>query len=218
MLSVTAPIKKHPRPIRILCVDDHPLVRDGIARKIDRESDMEVVGTASTGEEAIELFRRHRPDIVLMDLQLPGMSGTQAIHEIRQIDPEARIVVLTVYSGDEDIYRAIQAGAASYLLKDTLANDLVAIVRQVSRGERPIPTAVADRLASRVGQAGLSTREIEVLELIATGKRNKEIADALGITQETVQTHIKRLFQKLHVNDRTAAVTVALSRGIVHIK
>jgi DNA-binding NarL/FixJ family response regulator len=203
--------------IRILCVDDHPLVREGIARKIDRQPDMKVIGTASTGAEAIELFQRHRPDVVLMDLQLPGMRGIQAIEAIRREDSEARIVVLTMYSGDEDIFRAIQAGAASYLLKDTLSSDLVSIVRRVYRGERPIPPAVASRLAKRAGRPGLSTREVEVVELLAEGKRNKEIADVLGITRETVQTHIKRLFVKLNVNDRTAAVTVALSRGIVHI-
>jgi two-component system, NarL family, response regulator len=201
--------------IRILCVDDHPLVREGIARKIDRQPDMKVVGTASTGEEAVELFARHRPDIVLMDLQLPGMQGTQAIEQIRQRDPEARIIVLTMYGGDEDIFRAIHAGAASYLLKDTLSNDLISIVRQVYAGDRPIPSVIAERLASRIG---LSPREVDVLELIAEGQRNKEIAHTLGITQETVQTHIKRLFVKLNVSDRTAAVTVALSRGIVHIK
>jgi two-component system NarL family response regulator len=176
---------------------------------------MKVIGTASTGEEAVELFSRHRPDVVLMDLQLPGMRGTQAIEQIRLQDPGARIIVLTVYGGDEDIFRAIHAGAASYLLKDALSNDLVSIVRQVYGGARPIPAVVAQRLASRVG---LSPREVDVLELIADGRRNKEIADALGITQETVQTHIKRLFVKLDVNDRTAAVTVALSRGIIHIK
>ena len=196
-------------------MDDHPLVREGIARKIDRQPDMKVIGTASTGEEAVALFERHRPDIVLMDLQLPGISGTQAIEQIRQHDPEARIIVLTMYGGDEDIFRAIHAGAASYLLKDTLSDGLVSIVRQVYGGARPLPFVIAERLASRIG---LSPREVDVLELIAEGKRNKEIADALGITHETVQTYVKRLFVKLNVSDRTAAVTVALGRGIVHIK
>jgi DNA-binding NarL/FixJ family response regulator len=204
--------------IRVLCVDDHPLVREGIARKIERQPDMKVVGTAATGEEAVELFKSHRPDVVLMDLQLPRMKGIQAIEAIRREDSDAKIVVLTMYGGDEDIYRAIQAGAASYLLKDTLSNDLVSVVREVYRGERPLPPVVASRLASRMGQGGLSPREIEVLQLIAQGKRNKEIGDSLGITQETVQTHIKRVFVKLNVNDRTAAVTAALARGILHIE
>jgi two-component system NarL family response regulator len=210
-------VKHENSTIRVLCVDDHPLVLEGVARKIERQPDMKVIGTAGTGEEAIQLYQRHRPDIVLMDLQLPGIGGLKAIEAIRREDSSARIVVLTMYNGDEDIYRAIQAGAASYLLKDTLSQDLISVVREVHRGGRPMSPAVASRLAARVGHAGLSGREIEVLAHIAKGMRNKEIADALNVSQETVQTHVKRLFVKLNVNDRTAAVTVALSRGIVHL-
>ena len=204
-------------PIRVLCIDDHPLLLEGVARKIERQPDMVVVDTAGTGQEAVMLYLRHRPDIVLMDLQLPGMGGLQAIEAIRREDPNAKIIVLTISGGDEDIFRAIRAGAASYLLKSSLSQDLIATIRRVIDGERPMPPEVAERLAAREGQSGLSTREIEILELIAKGLRNKEIASELGIGQETVQTHIKRLFVKLHVSDRTAAVTVALSRGIVHM-
>lgn len=203
--------------IRVLCVDDHPLLREGVARKIERQPDMEVVDTAGTGQEAVRLYLRHRPDIVLMDLQLPGMSGLQAIEAIRREDEDAKIIVLTMMGGDEDIYRAIRAGAASYLLKSSLSVDLISIVRRVFAGERPLAPEVVESLALRESQTGLSTREIEILELIAKGYRNKEIAGSLGIGQETVQTHIKRLFLKLQVSDRTAAVTVALSRGIVHL-
>ena len=209
---------KHTAAIRVLCVDDHPLLLEGVARKIERQPDMEVVDTAGTGQEALILYRRHRPDVVLMDLQLPGMGGLQAIEAIRRDDPNAKIIVLTILGGDEDIYRAMRAGAASYLLKSSLSQDLIATVRKVFAGERPMPREVAERLAAREGQSGLSVREIQILELIAKGLRNKEIAGELGIGQETVQTHIKRLFVKLHVSDRTAAVTVALSRGIVHMR
>lgn len=203
--------------ITVLCVDDHPLLLEGVARKIERQPDMKVVGTAGTGQEAVMLFLRHRPAVVLMDLQLPGMGGQQAIEAIRREAPTAKIIVLTILGGDEDIYRAIHAGAASYLLKSSLSQDLIATVRAVVAGERPMPREVAERLAARERQSGLSAREIEILELIAKGLRNKEIASVLGIGQETVQTHIKRLFVKLHVSDRTAAVTVALSRGFVHM-
>ena len=203
--------------IRVLCVDDHPLLREGVVRKIERQPDMEVVDTAGTGQEAVMLYRRHRPDIVLMDLQLPGMGGLQAIEAIRRDDEDAKIIVLTMMGGDEDIYRAIHAGAANYLMKSSLSVDLISIVRRVFAGERPLPSEVVEKLALRKTQGGLSTREVEILELIAKGYRNKEIAGSLGIGQETVQTHIKRLFLKLHVSDRTAAVTVALSRGIVHM-
>jgi len=202
-------------PIRILCVDDHPLMREGVARKLGRQPDMKVVGTAGTGEEGVAMFQRLHPDVVLMDLQLPGMSGLEAIQAIRAQDSAARVIVLTMYQGDEDIYRALRAGASSYLFKDTLANDLVSIVREVHNGGRPIPPAVASRAA--VNHVALSPRELEVLKLVARGLRNKEVADHLGLSTDTVQTHIKHLFEKLNVSDRTAAVTVALSRGILHI-
>jgi DNA-binding NarL/FixJ family response regulator len=176
---------------------------------------MKVVGTAGTGEEGVAMFQRLHPDVVLMDLQLPGMSGLEAIQAIRAQDSAARVIVLTMYQGDEDIYRALRAGASSYLFKDTLANDLVSIVREVHNGGRPIPPAVASRAA--VNHVALSPRELEVLKLVARGLRNKEVADHLGLSTDTVQTHIKHLFEKLNVSDRTAAVTVALSRGILHI-
>jgi two-component system, NarL family, response regulator len=202
-------------PIRILCVDDHPLMREGVARKLGRQPDMKVVGTAGTGEEGVAMFQRLHPDVVLMDLQLPGMSGLEAIQAIRAKDSAARVIVLTMYQGDEDIYRALRAGASSYLFKDTLANDLVSIVREVHNGGRPIPPAVASRVPAN--HIALSPRELDVLKLVARGLRNKEIADQLGVSTDTVQTHVKHLFEKLNVSDRTAAVTVALSRGILHI-
>ncbi len=215
--DVLASAKTAKAMIRVLCVDDHPLVLEGVARKIERQRDMQVIGTTASGEDAVEMYLSHRPDVVLMDLQLRGMGGLEAIQAIRRHDPMARIIVLTMYSGDEDIYRAIQAGAASYVLKESLTSDLVTIVRQVYGGERPIPASVATRLEARENLSSLSAREVEVLELVARGMRNKEIAGALGLSQETVQTHLKRLFVKLGVNDRTAAVTVALTRGIVHL-
>lgn len=205
------------KQIRVLCIDDHPLVREGIARRLNREPDIKVVGMAGTGEAGLEMFRRLLPDVVLMDLQLPRMSGLQAIQAMRHEHGAARIVVLTMYQGDEDIYRALKAGAASYLLKDTLSSDLVSIVREVYRGGHPLPGPVASLLAVRVNQSALSAREIDVLKLVAQGKRNKEIALELNVSLDTVQTHLKRLFVKLGVKDRTAAVTVALTRGIIHL-
>ena len=154
---------RHASAITVLCVDDHPLLLEGVARKIERQPDMKVVGTAGTGQEAVMLYLRHRPDVVLMDLQLPGMGGQQAIEAIRREDPKAKIIVLTILGGDEDIYRAIHAGAASYLLKSSLSQDLIATVRSVVAGERPMPPEIAERLAAREGQSGLSAREIEIL-------------------------------------------------------
>lgn len=203
--------------IRVLCVDDHEFVRDGIALKINLEPGMHVVASASTGEEAVELFRQHRPDITLMDLNLPSLSGLDAIRTIRSEDSQARIIVVTMYQGDEDVHRALLAGATTYLLKGTLSGDLVRIIRDVHAGHRPIPSDVAVQLAGRVGQTQLSPREVEVVELMAQGLRNKQIAATLGLSEETVRAHAKSIFVKLRVADRTAAVTTALRRGIIHI-
>jgi DNA-binding NarL/FixJ family response regulator len=204
--------------IRVLCVDDHRIVREGIGLIISRQPDMEVVGSAATGEEAVSLFKRERPDVTLMDLQLATMSGLEAIQAIRREDAEARIIVLTMYQGDEDIHRALSAGATTYLLKDTLSDDLIRFVREVHAGRRPIRADVKARLDERAAQPTLTPREVQVMELVSEGRRNKEIAVLLGISEETVQVHLKNIFAKLKVGERTAAVNVAIRRGIVHIK
>ncbi len=207
-----------PSAIRVLCVDDHPIVRDGVSLIIDMQPDMQVVGVASTGEEALSLFSRHHPDITLMDLQLPGISGLEAIKNIRIEDPDARVIVLTMSEGDEDIFRALKAGASTYLLKNTLSDDLVRVVREVHGGKHPLSAEIAERLAARKTEATLTQRETDVLKLLAQGMRNKEIGAHLGITEETTHGYIKSIFAKLKVQDRTAAVTVALRRGIIHLK
>lgn len=204
--------------IRVQCVDDHAVVREGITLKINLEPDMTVVAAATTGEQGVALFAEHRPDVTLMDLQLPAMSGLDAIRAIRAIDPSAKIVVLTMYSGEEDVYRALQAGAATYLLKGTLSDDLIRIVREVHAGERPMPPDVAATLAARAPKSVLTRREVEVVALMAEGLQNKEIAVSLGISHETVRIHAKNIFFKLQVPDRTAAVMDALRRGIIHMR
>jgi DNA-binding NarL/FixJ family response regulator len=203
--------------IRLLCVDDHRVVREGIAAMIGRRSDMEVIAAAASGEEAVELFLQHRPDVTLMDLQLPGMSGVEAIRKIRDHEPHARIIVLTAYRGDEDVHRALRAGASTYLLKDSLTDDLVRMIVEVHAGRRPVPPDVQALLSMRTESASLSPREVEVLQRIGEGMQNKEIAFALGISEDTVKVHVKKILSKLHVDDRTAAVTVALRRGIIHL-
>ena len=203
--------------IRVLCVDDHRLMREGIMRVVGLQPDMTVVAQANNGEEAVEQFLQHRPDVTLMDLQLPRVNGLHAIRAIRHAQPDARIIVLTMYQGDEDIYRALQAGAAGYLLKDTVPEDLVRVIREVHAGQRAIPPDVAAALALRAKQPSLTLRELQVLELLATGKRNKEIAADLGISSDTARAHIKSIFVKFNVHDRTAALAEALRRGIIHI-
>jgi RNA polymerase sigma factor (sigma-70 family) len=205
-------------PIRVLCVDDHRLMREGIMRVVGLQPDMMVVAQASNGEEAVEQFLQHRPDITLMDLQLPRVNGLHAIRAIRHAQPDARIIVLTMYQGDEDIHRALSAGATTYLLKDTLSDDLIRFVREVHAGRSPIRADVKARLDERAEHPTLTPREVQVMELVYEGRRNKEIATLLGISEETVQVHLKNIFAKLKVGERTAAVNVALRRGIVHTK
>ena len=204
--------------IQILAADDHSMVLKGLAATLGPEPDMEIVGLASTGDEAVRLFRDKKPDVTIMDLHLtPEMSGIEAMKSIRSEFPDARVIVLSAHNGDEEIFRALQAGAITYLLKDSLGDDLVPIIRQVHAGGGPIPAEVARKLADRLSQPSLTTREIQILQLVAEGMRNKELAGSLGISEQTAQGHIKNILAKLKVNDRTAAVTVALRRGIIHI-
>jgi two-component system, NarL family, response regulator len=217
MTPAQAQLRTNP-PIRVMCVEDHRIVREGIALIINQEADMEVVGSCASAEEAVSVYRACRPDVTLMDLRLGKMSGVEGIKAIRAENPNARIVVLTMYEGDEDIYRAHQAGATTYLLKDMLSADLIRVVRQVHAGERPVMPMVEARLRERAASPTLTSREIEVLQLISEGMRNKEVGATLGITEGTVQIHVKNIFGKLNVNDRTAAVQVAVRRGLVQMR
>jgi DNA-binding NarL/FixJ family response regulator len=205
------------RPITVLCVDDHRIVREGLSMIINGEPDMTVVDAAATGGEAIARYRQHAPNITLMDLQLPDMGGVDAIRAIRELDHDARIIVLTMYKGDEDIHRALGAGASTYLLKDAIADDLPRIVRDVHAGLRRLPLDVQARLEEREAQPALTSREVEVMKLVAAGRRDKEIAIALSISNLTVRVHVKNIFAKLGVGDRTEAMSVAIRRGIIHI-
>ena len=206
-----------PNPIRILTVDDHPLLRDGIAALVASQSDMEVVGEASDGLEALEKFRKHRPDITLMDLVMPKMKGVDAITAIRAEFPEARIIVLTTYTGDVQVLHALKAGARAYLLKGLLRKELLETVRAVHTGRKCIPPEIAAQIAEHAGDEALSAREIDVLRLIASGNANKQIADQLSITEETVKGHVRNVLAKLSANDRTHAVTIGLKRGIIEL-
>jgi len=205
------------KKIRILTVDDHALLRAGIASLVEIEPDMELVAEASTGREAIEQFRQRRPDITLMDLQMPDISGIEAIIAIRSEFPDARIVVLTTYAGDVQVVRALKAGARGYLLKGNVHTDLLATIRAVHAGQKRIPPEVAAELAMHTTEDQLTARELEVLKLIAQGNANKEIAAQLSVREDTVKSHVGNILDKLGANDRTHAVTIGLKRGIIDL-
>jgi len=206
------------RSIRVLCVDDHRLMREGVARIVGAQPDMKVVAEASNGEHAVVQFLESRPDVTLMDLQLPVTSGPEATRRIREHDCTARIIVLTMYHGDEDIHRAFEAGAMGYVLKDAISDDLIHVIREVHAGRHVVTPEIQLALDERARQPTLSMREWQVLELVAEGMRNKEIAAALGISGDTVGMHVKNLYTKLDVHDRTAAVAKAIRRGIIRIQ
>ena len=207
------------KPMRILVVDDHSAIRRGLAATLDPEPDMEVVGAAANRKEAIEMWLQLRPDITLMDLALKGEEGgVEAIREIRRRAPDAKIIVYSVLTGDEDVYRALQSGAVTFITKDISDEELVGTIRDVYSGGRPIPPDIARKLADRLTRSSLTPREMEVLSLVARGNRNKEIACALSISEETVQGHMKHILSKLGVNDRTRAAVVAAQRGIIRLR
>jgi DNA-binding NarL/FixJ family response regulator len=203
--------------IRILAVDDHPLLREGIAALVSKQVDMRLVGEASSGRESVELFRQLRPDVVLMDVQMPDMGGIDALIAIRGEFPSAKVIVLTTYAGDALAQRALRAGAQAYVLKGSVRRELLDTIRAVHRGLKRVHPEVAAELAHHLGDEALSSRELEVLALIASGRSNKQIASELSITEETAKAHVKSIIAKLQANDRTHAVTLALARGIIQL-
>jgi DNA-binding NarL/FixJ family response regulator len=203
--------------ISVLVVDDHPLLREGVRAVLDNEADIEVRAEASNGREAVEAYRAHQPDVVLMDIQMPEMNGIDAIRDIRAAFPAAKIIVLTTYKGDVSALRALRAGAVGYLLKGELRSELVNSIRLVHAGGRRVPAEIAAELAVHLGEQGLSEREIEVLRFVAHGNSNRKAAVQLGVTEETVKAHMKSVCAKLNANDRTHAVTIAIRRGILDL-
>ncbi|GAB4370841.1 MAG: response regulator transcription factor [Elainellaceae cyanobacterium] len=203
--------------IRILIADDHPIVRQGLVSILEEEPDMAIVGEANHGQEAVELFRQHQPDIALLDLRMPRMSGVEAIAAIREEFPKACIIMLTIYDTDEDIYQGLRAGAKAYLLKDTPCNEILEVIRAVYEGQRYIPLPISDKYIARIERRELSARERQVLEGIAAGKNNRDIGSELGITEHTVKFHANNLLDKLGAVDRTQAVVMALRQGILHL-
>lgn len=206
-----------PRLIRILTVDDHALLREGIAALVNAEPDMKLIAEAPNGEEAVEKFRLYRPDITLMDLQMPNMNGVDAISRIRMEFPDARIIVLTTYTGDAQVLRALKAGARGYILKGHVHRELLAIIRAVHAGQKRIPPEIAAELANHATDDELSPRQVDILRLMAAGNANKQIADQLSIGEATVKSHVTNILSKLGANDRTHAVTIGLKRGIIDL-
>ena len=200
-----------------MCVDDHPLVRKGVASILANEPDMELVAEASDGREAVQKFHELHPDVVLMDLRMPQMDGTEATRAIRGEDPDARIIALTSYDGDQDIYRALEAGVRGYILKEMVHSEIVKAIRTVQSGKRLMPPEVAERLSEYFPQVALTPREVEVLSYVARGLANKEIAHKLGTANGTIKMHVQNILEKLGASDRTHAVTIAIERGILHL-
>jgi DNA-binding NarL/FixJ family response regulator len=203
--------------IRVLCVDDHPLLREGIAAIVNSQPDMVLIATATTGAEAIQRFKEHQPDVTLMDLRLPDMSGVDSLIVIRTETPEARIIMLTTFEGDVEIHRALEAGARAYMLKSMPPKELLDVIRQVHAGKKRIPAEIATHLAEHLSDEALTEREIDVLKHIAGGNRNRDIAERLFISEETVKVHIKHIMEKLGASDRTQAVAIGVRRGIIQL-
>ena len=216
-MTPTATIETATTPIRVLCADDHPLVRKGIASILSNETDVVLVGEAGGGQEAVDLFRKLKPDVVLMDLRMPEMNGIEATRIIRAEAPETKIIALTSYDGDQDIYRAIEAGVRGYILKEMVHTEVLRAIRTVHAGKRLMPAEVAERLSEYFLQMALTPREVEVLRFVAKGMANKEIAHQLGTASGTIKMHIQNILAKLDASDRTHAVTIALERGILHL-